>query len=182
MKKSRRWTLAAGTAILAALCLGAGVVLAANGDQNDPLVTMSYLDETVIPEVVAKVEENTKVRQQELSTQLAAQIAKYQQEIEAAGGSAGSAGSGSVSYTLVTMTSGQTMALEVGCEVLLRVGSATVQSNTSPALIDISTGGTVNSGASLTKNHLYMSTIPDRTLKAAASDVKLLVRGGWSVS
>ena len=80
------------------------------------------------------------------------------------------------------MTSGQTMALEVGCEVLLRVGSATVQSNTSPALIDISTGGTVNSGASLTKNHLYMSTIPDRTLKAAASDVKLLVRGGWSVS
>ncbi|GAA6393097.1 Uncharacterised protein [uncultured Flavonifractor sp.] len=179
MKKSRRWTLAAGTAILAALCLGAGVVLAANGDQNDPLVTMSYLDETVIPEVVAKVEENTKVRQQELSTQLAAQIAKYQQEIEAAGGSAGS---GSASYTLVTMTSGQTMALEVGCEVLLRVGSATVQSNTSPALIDISTGGTVNSGASLTKNHLYMSTIPDRTLKAAASDVKLLVRGGWSVS
>ena len=177
MKKSRRWTLAAGTAILAALCLGAGVVLAANGDQNDPLVTMSYLDETVIPEVVAKVEENTKVRQ--LSTQLAAQIAKYQQEIEAAGGSAGS---GSASYTLVTMTSGQTMALEVGCEVLLRVGSATVQSNTSPALIDISTGGTVNSGASLTKNHLYMSTIPDRTLKAAASDVKLLVRGGWSVS
>ena len=164
MKKSRRWTLAAGTAILAALCLGAGVVLAANGDQNDPLVTMSYLDETVIPEVVAKVEENTKVRQQELSTQLAAQIAKYQQEIEAAGGSAGS---GSASYTLVTMTSGQTMALEVGCEVLLRVGSATVQSNTSPAL---------------TKNHLYMSTIPDRTLKAAASDVKLLVRGGWSVS
>ena len=59
------------------------------------------------------------------------------------------------------MTSGQTMALEVGCEVLLRVGSATVQSNTSPALIDISTGGTVNSGASLTKNHLYMATIPD---------------------
>ena len=90
MKKSRRWTLAAGPAILAALCLGAGVVLAANGDHNDPLVTMSYLDETVIPEVVAKVEENTKVRQQELSTQLAAQIAKYQQEIEAAGGSAGS--------------------------------------------------------------------------------------------
>ena len=178
MKKSRRWTLAAGTAILAALCLGAGVVLAANGDQNDPLVTMSYLDETVIPEVVAKVEENTKVRQQELSTQLAAQIAKYQQEIEAAGGSAGS---GSASYTLVTLTSGQTMALDVGCEVMLRVGTATVKAATSPALVDISTGGTIENGTSLTKNHLYMATISDRTIQPTAATVKLLVRGGYSV-
>ena len=40
----------------------------------------------------------------------------------------------------------------------------------------------MNSGASLTKNHLYMATIPDRTLKATASDVKLLVRGGWSIA
>ena len=80
------------------------------------------------------------------------------------------------------MTSGQTMSLEVGCEVLLRIGSATVNANTSPALIDLSTGGTVESGTSLTRNHLYMATIADRTLTATAGDVKLLVRGGYAIS
>ena len=79
------------------------------------------------------------------------------------------------------MTNGQTMSLNVGCEVLLRVGTATVRSDGSPALIDLTSGGTVNSGASLTKNHLYMSTIEGRSLTAGANTVKLLVRGGYSV-
>ena len=74
------------------------------------------------------------------------------------------------------------MSLGVGCEVLLRVGSASVQAGTSPALIDLSTGGTIDSGTALTKNHLYMATIADRTLTASANDVKLLVRGSWSVA
>lgn len=74
------------------------------------------------------------------------------------------------------------MYLNVGCEVLLRIGSATVNAATSPALIDVSTGGSINGGASLTQNHLYMATIPDRTLTPTADTVKLLVRGGYSVS
>ena len=51
-----------------------------------------------------------------------------------------------------------------------------------PALIDLTSGGTVDSGASLTKNHLYMSTIEGRTLTASANTVKLLVRGGYAVA
>ena len=74
------------------------------------------------------------------------------------------------------------MSLEVGCEVLLRVGSATVSAATSPALIDVSSGGTINSGTALTQNHLYMATIADRTLTAGSGTVKLLARGGYQVS
>ena len=66
--------------------------------------------------------------------------------------------------------------------MLLRVGTVKVNANTNPALIDVSTGGTINGGASLTKNHLYMATIPDRTLTPTADTVKLLVRGGYSVT
>ena len=47
---------------------------------------------------------------------------------------------GSDSYTLVTLSKGQTMYLNVGCELMLRVGSAAVNAATSPALIDITTG------------------------------------------
>ena len=93
---------------------------------------------------------------------------------------AGSA-TGSDTYVLITLSKGQSMALDVGCEMMLRVGTVTVNAATSPALIDVTTGGSINSGASLEKNHLYMSTIPDRTLASTTETAKLLVRGGYTI-
>ena len=78
-------------------------------------------------------------------------------------------------------TSDQQLKLEVGCEVMLRVGTATVVSNTEPGLIDVTTGGTLGNGKGLEKNHLYMATIADRAVKAGADTVKLLVRGGYTL-
>ena len=176
MKKIKRWTILVSTLALTVLCGGAA--LAASGDQSDPLVTLSYLNQTVIPDVVSQVETKAGTRQTELAKNLSDQITQYKQDIAAIGSGSGS----SASYTLVTLTSGQTMALDVGCEVMLRVGAATASAATSPALIDVSTGGTINSGVALTQNHLYMATIADRTIKPAAATVKLLVRGGYSVA
>ena len=174
MKKSRKWLMGGLALVLAVLCCGAA--LAAAGGQDDPLVTLSYLEQTVLPDILKQVDTKAAAKQQELQKNLAAQIEQYRQQ-----GGGGGTGSGGASYTLVTLTAGQTMKLEVGCELLLRVGSATVNARTSPALIDLSTGGTIESGTSLTKNHLYMSTIADRTLTPSAASVKLLVRGGYSV-
>lgn len=170
---------AALCAALALTLLCGGGALAAVGDQSDPLVTKSYLDQTVIPDIVSQVEVKAAARQTELEQKLAAQIEQYKKDVAAMGSGGGSS---DASYTLVTLTGGQTMSLEVGCEVMLRVGSATVNAATSPALIDISTGGTINSGTSLTKNHLYMATIEERTIKPTTDTVKLLVRGGYSVA
>jgi len=173
-KMSKKWTIRLGGLALAAALLGTGAVLAAGGSESDPLVTLSYLEQTALPQIVAQVEARTAPRQIELKKDLQAQIDQYKRE-------AGQSGSGSASYVLVSLTSGQTMSLDVGCELLLRVGTARVDANTSPALIDLSTGGTINGGSSLTRNHLYMATISDRTVTATAGDVKLLVRGGYSV-
>ena len=170
----KKWMIRLGAGALAAGCLVMGAALAA-GDQEDPLVTLSYLNQTAIPQIVEQVEERTAQRQEELEESFRTQLSQYQQ-----GGQGG--GSASAGYTLVTLAQGQGMRLEVGCEVLLRVGSASVQADSSPALIDLSTGGTVNSGASLEKNHLYMSTIEGRTLSADAATVKVLVRGGYTVA
>ena len=182
MKRSKRWIALIAVLALTALC--GGGALADNGDKQDPLVTQSYLEQTVIPQVVEQVEEKAQVRRDELVKSLEEQIGKYKEEVAAMAGSVGSAGgeSSSASYTLVTLTKGQTMAMEVGCEVMLRVGSASVSCGTNPALIDISTGGTLNKGVGLTKNHLYMATIPDRVLNPTADTVKVLVRGGYTVN
>ena len=177
MKRKKKWT-AVLAAALALSILGVGVATAASGDQNDPLVTLSYLEQTAIPQVVEEVEEKSTARQVELEQALADQIAQYKKEIQSL---ASSGDSGSASYTLVTLSSGQTMYLDVGCELMLRVGTAKVNAATSPALIDIATGGSINNGTSLTKNHLYLATIADRTITPTAATVKLLVRGGYSI-
>lgn len=174
-KPDKRWTIRLGALALSAVLLGTGAALAAGGDQSDPLVTLSYLNQTALPQIIKQVEDKTAAKQKELEQNLTDQINQYKQQ--AGQGISG----GSASYTLVSMTKGQVMSLGVGCELLLRVGSATVKANTSPALIDLSSGGTVGSGTSLTKNHLYMATIADRTLTASA-DAKLLVRGSYSIA
>lgn len=176
MKKiDKRWVIRLGSLVLSASLLGTVAALATGGDQTDPLVTLSYLNQTAIPQIVKQVEESAAVKQRELTKTFTDQINLYLQQ----GGQTGSGGS--ASYTLVSMSGGQVMSLGIGCEVLLRIGAVTVRADSAPALIDLSGGGTINTGASLTRNHLYMSTIPDRTL-TASGDVKLLVRGSYSVA
>ena len=170
----KKWMIRLGAGALAAGCLVMGAALAA-GDQEDPLVTLSYLNQTAIPQIVEQVEDRTAQRQEELEESFRTQLNQYQQGNQ--GGETASAG-----YTLVTLAQGQVMHLEVGCEVLLRVGSASVQADSSPALIDLSAGGTADGGDALEKNHLYMSTIEGRTLTADAATVKVLVRGGYTVA
>lgn len=183
-KLDKRVAPALAAAGLGVLLLASGAAWAA-GEQDDPLITLGYLNKVALPQVVEQVEERTAQRQAELEKTFDEQLALYRQQ--AAQGSAGSTGgtAGSengVSFTLVTLSRGQTMSLEVGCELLLRVGSASVNAATSPALTDMTTGGSIDSGTSLTRNHLYIATIPDRTLTATADTVRLLVRGGYSVT
>ena len=85
-------------------------------------------------------------------------------------------------FVLVTMSSGQTLKCEVGTEVMLRVGTAVCTASSTPGLIDTTSAGTLNNGAALEKNHLYMMTIEDRGVKATASTVKVLVRGSYTVA
>ena len=177
MKTRSKWIALASAFGLTALCVGAA--LATGGDQNDPLVTLSYLEQTALPGVVEQVEIKSTARQAELEKALADQIAKYKQEIAAL---AGSGSAGSVSYTLVTLTSGQTMSLDVGCEVMLRVGSASCVSPSSPGLIDETAASVLQNGGALVQNHLYMMTIEGRGVQATAATTKLLVRGDYTIA
>ena len=127
MKMNRAWKIRLGALCLTGLCLGTGAALAA-GDADDPLVTLSYLNETVLPKLLSQTDEKAKVRQTELANQLS--------QVMAQGG-----GGASASYTVVTLNPGQRMDLDIGCEVLLRVGSATAGAAVDPALVDVSAGG-----------------------------------------
>ena len=129
MKKTPHALTRLFTLLLASLTLLSISVAAAGtaGSSSDPLVTLSYLNEKFLPELMTRVDE------------------------------------------------------KIGCEVMLRVGTASVVSPSSPGLIDSTGGTTLDNGAGLTKNHLYMMTISDRGVKATAATTKLLVRGTYEV-
>ena len=166
MKKSKRWIALTSALALTGLLLVGGAV-AAGGDANDPLVSLSYLNKVVIPDVIERVEAKLGLRQEELKQELAGQVDSYRNELAETVG---------VAFTPVTVQKGQTLTMKAGCEVMLREGSATAGA----ALADMTDGSTLKSGGALVQNHLYLAADADRTVKASGS-VVLLVRGAYTV-
>ena len=158
-------------ALLAAVLLTVTISAAAEpGSSKDPLVTLSYLNDTYLGTILEKVDARIQQRNADLLGQLG----------QSGGTASGSASS--ANFVLVTLSSGQTLTGSVGCEVLLRVGTATCVASSAPGLIDETTGSTLAGGSALAQNHLYMMTVENRGVKATAATVKLLVRGGYTVS
>ena len=154
------------------------------GSESDPLVTLSYLNETFLPQVLGRVDEQLEKRGQELSDKLDEQVKKDAAMLaEQYGGRTPATGESDKSntFTVITLSSGETLYGEIGCEVMLRVGTANCVSPSSPGLIDETDASILESGKALTKNHLYMMTIDERGVKATAATTKLLVRGGYTV-
>lgn len=151
------------------------VALAAGaGSKEDPLVTLSYLEETYTDTLMQKADATLQQRNQELEAAL-------QKKVDGLSASAGS-GSASVGYTVVTLTSGQRLEGAVGTEVMLRVGTAMCYATSSPGLVDTTSGATLAGGQGLEKNHLYLMTIEGRAVEATAATVKLLVRGSYTIA
>ncbi len=85
-------------------------------------------------------------------------------------------------FTVVTLSQGQTLYGSIGCEIMLRVGTAECVADSVPGLVDGTSGGTLNGGKALEQNHLYMATIENRGVRATAATVKVLVRGGYTIN
>lgn len=152
------------------------------GTSSDPLVTLSYLTEKFLPQVLSEVDQKTAEREQELSDRLTEQVRSESADFARKyGASAGASGGEAMDFAVVTLSKGQTLYGAVGCEVMLRVGSASCVAASAPGLIDETAGTTLAGGAALQKNHLYMMTVTERGVKAGADSTKLLVRGSYTI-
>ena len=161
----KKWKIALAAACV---CFVVTVAYAANanaGSQGDPLVTKSYLDGPFMQQVQTLVKETVDARKAELE--------------KAAGQNSGTA-DGNV-FSVVTLSQGQTLVGDVGCEVMLRIGTAVCGSSDSVGLIDTTTGANLGNGGALVTNHLYMVTISTRSVTATSGTVKVLARGPYTI-
>ncbi len=86
-------------------------------------------------------------------------------------------------FKVVTIQAGKTVTCQVGVEVLVRFGTATCVAQSSPGLINETTGTVLENGGVLSANNLYLVTIKDRQIKAPAdSTVTVLIRGEYSIN
>ena len=177
---ANRWIpkLAAGGLVTLSL-LGVALASGQQGTQADPLVTLSYLTGKAVPDIMAQVDAKITDREKALIERLDAAISGYSKDMEDRL-AAGSGGGTSAAFTVVDLAAGQRLNPGVGCELMLRVGSATCSSSTSPALIDLTDGNSTWDGSALVQNHLYMATIAGRAV-VAQNPVKLLVRGSYTI-
>lgn len=176
-------------AALAAVAL-AGVVVtgslsaaAVGGSESDPLVTLSYLTQVYTPQMLAEVDKQVTANEQALTDKLNAAIDAYVQKMEAALGNATGSGTetgDSGAYTVLSFQAGQVLQPEVGCELLLRFGAGTLSADSSPGLLDTTAGTILENGGALTANHLYLTTVADRSITFSAAG-KLLVRGSYTL-
>ena len=163
MKKDR-WLLRAVVLLALSAALMSGVSLAAEaGSSQDPLVTLSYLNDTFFNSIMQRVDQKI-----------------AQQTGQAVPG--GTASSSAASFAVVTLNEGQTLTGGVGCEVMLRVGSAVCVAPSDPGLIDETTAATLANGGALVQNHLYMMTIDGRGVRATGGVTKVLARGSYTVA
>ena len=166
-------------AVLLSAVMLAGVVFSvlvgAQGTQANPLVTLSYLKDVFTPSVLSDTQKKITEAERKYAGSLDDKIAAYKAELGQGGGGA------AASFSVVDIPSGKTLWGSVGCEVMLRVGSARCVSAESPGLIDSTTGDILENGGSLQRNHLYMVTIENRGVQATGGAVKVLVRGGYTI-
>lgn len=185
--RKNHWLARLAVLLLASYTLLVVTVMAAGtaGSQTDPLVTLSYLNDTFMTQIMGKVDEKLTARDKELSDKLSAQVEqdtkaladKYGAGISTGGGS----GEVADTFSVVTLSNGQTLYGTIGCEVMLRVGTANCVASSTPGLIDETDAVTLAGGKALVKNHLYMMTVEDRGVKATAATTRLLVRGSYEV-
>lgn len=162
MKKSI--VIAAAVAALA-ITAGSVTVLATQGDKDDPLVTLSYLQKVVTPELEKKVDEAVKANSEELAKQLDIAITSYETRVDEKLAQAGAV------FRSKELKPGERYTADAGRELLLVSGNATAVGT----LVDTTAGGTVSDGGRLTVGHLYVTASADAGMKAAA-DVSVMVR------
>ena len=166
----KKWKIALAAACVCVLFTAAYATNANAGGADDPLVTRSYLNGPFLQQIQSLVDQTVDERKAELEEALAQVLG------QGGGGTAG----GNV-FTVVTLSQGQTLVGDVGCEVMLRIGTATCGTSDSVGLIDTTTGTNLGNGGALVTNHLYMVTISTRSVTATSGTVKVLARGPYTI-
>ena len=137
-------------ALFFALTVLAGVVFAAGGDSSDPLISLSYLQGTFRDKVDRSIDSK-------LDSSDKAAYAQAESALRAAISAAEANVGGNVADTFAErrLKQGDILSGATGLQVIVLAGNVTAQFS-SGAVVDVTAGSEIQSGAALTANHRYL--------------------------
>lgn len=145
-------------ALVVALCVVmAGVVIsyAQPGDESDPVVTLSYIKDTVIPTIYDYIDDKLSGKTDN-------------------GGEADT-------FSVLELAEGRKIICDSGCEIILRAGAADVIATEKGGLADTTMGADLADGTAVPGNHLLIVPVADGRGVEAVTDCILMVKGKYSV-
>ena len=142
--------------ILLFLAIGALVasaaVFASPGDNNDPLVSLSYITDKLIPDIHSYID---------------AKVASVQ--------------STSNGFKVVDVKKGQKVVCDAGCELILRMGTAKINASSSGGLSDVTSGLDIKQNGDMPSNHLLIVPLGDGRGVTMTSNGKIMIKGTYSI-
>lgn len=85
-------------------------------------------------------------------------------------------------FTVVNVSAGQTLIGDAGCEIILRMGTATVVATEKGGLCDTTIGGDWPDGSAVLANHNLIVPVADGRGIKADTDIILMVKGTYSLN
>ena len=156
MKKTTFLKIAA-ISLICIIAIGSFAVFSEPGGTDDPVVTKSYIIEKVVPDIKAYVDEKVALL----------------------------SGHGSAShpdsFMVVNLKSGESIIGEAGCEVILRMGNASVIATAKGGLADTTAGYDLADKTAMPSNHLLIIPVADGRGVLASTDAIVMVKGGYHI-
>lgn len=85
------------------------------------------------------------------------------------------------SFSVVNLSAGQMLIGHAGCEIILRMGSATVLATEKGGLCDVTVGGDWPHGSPVPANHNLIVPVSDGRGVKADTDIILMVKGTYTM-
>ena len=151
-----------------ALGIGAGIGIAAAGtagSADDPLITLSYLNEKFKTDLMKDIDAMIKTRGDEIAAKIG----------ENSGGNDAPADA----FKIVVLGAGQKLLLKEGSELLVREGTALIIGD---ALSNATKGETAAVGSAALVNNMYLAGAANSGIQATDGTVKVLVRGEYTIA
>ena len=84
-------------------------------------------------------------------------------------------------FKVVSLSAGQRLVGDAGCEMILRQGQATIFSTLRGGLADVTLGGDHGDGADMPANHLFVVPVGDGRGIIARTNVLVMVKGNYAI-
>lgn len=149
-------------AVVLVLALTFTVVLAEPGGADDPIISKSYIDNVLMPQIKDYIESRLKGVVPEKDENKGETTAE--------------------SFKVVSMSKGQKMTCDAGCELILRMGQAQIFATEKGGLADTTAGYDLANKANMPSNHLLIVPVGDGRGIIAQNDVLVMVKGSYTLN